>query len=107
MADIAFVLGNGESRKGISIGDLKQHGRVYACNGVYRTDRPDWLVAVDPKMMLEIAETDYMEKNKVYSNYNAHQYATSKSTVQSSTTYSKTPETTKKARMTPLFTAIG
>ena len=77
MADIAFVLGNGESRKGISIGDLKQHGRVYACNGVYRTDRPDWLVAVDPKMMLEIAETDYMEKNKVYSNYNAHQYKNS------------------------------
>ena len=37
MADIAFVLGNGESRKGISIGDLKQHGKVYACNGVYRT----------------------------------------------------------------------
>ena len=77
MSSIAFVLGNGESRKGISIGDLKQHGKVYACNGVYRTDRPDWLVAVDPKMMLEIAETDYMEKNKVYSNYNAHQYKNS------------------------------
>jgi hypothetical protein len=71
MSSIAFVLGNGESRKGIDINDLKQRGTVFACNGVYRTHQPDWLVAVDPKMMLEIAETDYVVNNKVYSNYNA------------------------------------
>ena len=51
MSDIAFVLGNGESRKGIQIEDLKKHGTVFACNGVYRTDTPDFLVAVDPKMV--------------------------------------------------------
>lgn len=67
---VAFVLGNGESRKGIQIEDLKKHGKVFACNGVYRNDRPDVLVAVDPKMMLEIAESDYMENNVVWSNYN-------------------------------------
>ena len=71
MSSIAFVLGNGESRRGIEINDLKQRGTVFACNGVYRTHQPDWLVAVDPKMMLEIAETDYVVNNKVYSNYNA------------------------------------
>ena len=71
MADIAFVLGNGESRRGIDIDDLKKHGTVFACNGVYRTHRPDFLVAVDPKMILEIAETDYMIHNKVWSNFNA------------------------------------
>tara|TARA_B100000900_G_C20346237_1_gene620340 strand:- start:140 stop:766 length:627 start_codon:yes stop_codon:yes gene_type:complete len=70
MSSIAFVLGNGESRKGIEINDLREKGSVFACNGVYRTHRPDWLVAVDPKMMLEIAETDYVVHNKVYSNYN-------------------------------------
>ena len=70
MSDIAFVLGNGESRKGIQIEDLKKHGKVYACNAVYRTDRPDFLVAVDPKMMFEIAESDYMIKNQVWSNFN-------------------------------------
>ena len=70
MSDIAFVLGNGESRKGIQIEDLKKHGKVYACNAVYRTDRPDFLVAVDPKMMLEIAESDDMMKNQVWSNCN-------------------------------------
>ena len=70
MSKVAFVLGNGESRKGIQIEDLKKHGTVFACNGVYRTDRPDFLVAVDPKMMMEIGESDYVIHNKVYSNYN-------------------------------------
>ena len=70
MSNIAFVLGNGESRRGIKIADLQKHGKVYACNAVYRTETPDVLVAVDPKMMLEIAKTDYMEKNVVWSNFN-------------------------------------
>ena len=74
MSNTAFVLGNGESRKGIKIADLKQHGTVFACNGVYRTEEPDYLVAVDPKMILEIAETDYPKTHEVWSNYN-HQYS--------------------------------
>tara|TARA_A100001011_G_C14241963_1_gene813657 strand:+ start:905 stop:1540 length:636 start_codon:yes stop_codon:yes gene_type:complete len=74
MSSIAFVLGNGESRRGIEINDLMNKGTVFACNGVYRTHRPHFLIAVDPKMILEIAETDYVIHNKVYSNYNA-QYA--------------------------------
>jgi len=71
MSSIAFVLGNGESRRGIDIDDLKEKGTVFACNGVYRTHRPHYLIAVDPKMILEIAESDYMIHNKVWSNYNA------------------------------------
>ena len=70
MAEVAFVLGNGQSRKGIDPNNLKEKGTVFACNAVYRTHQPHWLVAVDPKMMLEIAETDYVVHNKVYSNYN-------------------------------------
>ena len=70
MSSIAFVLGNGESRKGIEINDLKERGTVFACNGVYRTHRPDFLVAVDPKMILEIAESDYPVHNKGWSNFN-------------------------------------
>ena len=70
MSSIAFVLGNGESRRGIEINDLMEKGTVYACNAVFRTHQPHWIVAVDPKMMLEIAETDYVVNNKVYSNYN-------------------------------------
>ena len=71
MSSIAFVLGNGESRRGIDINDLKEKGPVYACNAVYRTHQPHWLIAVDPKMMLEIAETDYVVHNKLYSNFNS------------------------------------
>jgi hypothetical protein len=73
MSTTAFVLGNGESRRGIKIADLKPHGKVWACNGVYRTEEPDVLVAVDPKMILEIAETEYPVTHEVWSNYN-HQY---------------------------------
>jgi hypothetical protein len=71
MSSVAFVLGNGESRKDIEINDLKERGTVFACNGVYRTHQPHFLVAVDPKMVLEIAETDYHVHNKVWSNFNA------------------------------------
>ena len=73
MDNTAFVLGNGESRKGIKVSELKKHGTVFACNGVYRTERPDYLVAVDPKMIFEIGETDYPKNNQVWSNFN-HQY---------------------------------
>ena len=73
MSTTAFVLGNGESRRGIKIADLRPHGKVWACNGVYRTEEPDVLVAVDPKMLLEIAETEYPVTHEVWSNYN-HQY---------------------------------
>jgi hypothetical protein len=73
MTKTAFVLGNGESRQGIKIADLKPHGKVWACNGVYRTEEPDVLVAVDPKMILEIAETEYPVTHEVWSNWN-HQY---------------------------------
>lgn len=76
----AFVLGNGESRKGIKIADLQKHGKVYACNAVYRTETPDYLVAVDPKMILEICETDYPKNNPVWSNYN-HQYNSVKTAI--------------------------
>ena len=69
----AFVLGNGESRNGIKISDLQQHGKVFACNAVYRTETPDFLIAVDPKMINEIGESDYAVKNEVWSNFN-HQY---------------------------------
>jgi len=70
MSEVAFVLGNGESRKGIEINNLMEHGTVFACNGVFRTHQPHFLIAVDPKMLLEIGETDYVVHNKVYSNFN-------------------------------------
>ena len=67
---VAFVLGNGTSREGIDLSLLQQIGPVYACNAVYRTFTPDYLVAVDTKMVLEIAKAGYQLKNTVWTNYN-------------------------------------
>ncbi len=67
---VAFVLGNGISRKKINPFDLKQYGTIYGCNALYRTFAPDYLVAVDTKMIMEIQKTNYQHKNQVWSNPN-------------------------------------
>jgi hypothetical protein len=68
--NIAFVLGNGTSRKSIDLEKLKNIAKVYACNAVYRTFQPDYLVAVDVKMVLEINKAGYQHKNTVWTNPN-------------------------------------
>ena len=56
---VAFVIGNGTSRKDLELHSLKKYGKVYACNAVFRTFEPDYLVAVDVKMILEINHAKY------------------------------------------------
>lgn len=63
---IAFVLGNGLSRKGIGLNDLKQRGKVYGCNALYREFTPDVLVATDKPIATRIQEIGYPAKNKFY-----------------------------------------
>lgn len=67
---IAFVLGNGVSRRCIDPACLKTYGKVYACNAIYRSFSPDYLVAVDVKMIIEIAEFGYQKNNEVWTNPN-------------------------------------
>ena len=69
-SEISFVLGNGTSRKSINPNILKNHGTVYGCNALYRTFTPDYLVAVDLKMILEINKSGYQHTNKVWTNPN-------------------------------------
>jgi len=66
----AFVLGNGTSRKTIALTSLRDHGKVYGCNALYRTFAPDYLVAVDVKMILEINKAGYQNHNEVWTNPN-------------------------------------
>lgn len=66
----SFVLGNGVSRKPVDLEKLKEKGKIYACNAVYRTFNPDYLVAVDVKMILEINKAGYQHKNEVWTNPN-------------------------------------
>lgn len=64
----SFVLGNGKSRLQITYEELKPHGKIYACNAVYREFSPDYLIAVDPKMIIEINQTGYQLQNQVWTN---------------------------------------
>ena len=70
MKKIAFVLGNGTSRKSIDLNQLKEHGTVYGCNALYREFEPDYLVAVDAKMILEINKAGYQHDHSVWTNRN-------------------------------------
>ena len=67
---VAFVIGNGESRKDIDLYPLKNYGKLYACNAVYRHFQPDYLVAVDVKMILEINQHKWQMENSVWTNPN-------------------------------------
>lgn len=70
MSNIAFVLGNGTSRSSINLPQLKEKGTVYGCNALYREFKPDYLVAVDTKMILEINKSGYQHSNQVWTNPN-------------------------------------
>ena len=64
------MLGNGTSRKSIDLTQLKEQGTVYGCNALYREFDPDYLVAVDTKMILEINKAGYQHNHAVWTNPN-------------------------------------
>jgi hypothetical protein len=72
----AFVLGNGTSRLAIDPNELKKIGSIYACNAIYRDFTPDYLIAVDYKMVVELVENKVYETTEIWSNYNTryHKY---------------------------------
>lgn len=63
---IAFVLGNGISRKGIPLDDLSQQGFLYGCNALYREFTPWVLVATDTPIATAIQDTGYAKTNRFY-----------------------------------------
>jgi hypothetical protein len=69
-SNIAFVVGNGLSRKPIDLFLLKAAGKVYGCNALYREFEPDYLVAVDTKMIIEIHKAGYQRDHEVWTNPN-------------------------------------
>lgn len=64
------MLGNGTSRKLINLNQLKDKGTVYGCNALYREFDPNFLVAVDTKMVLEINKAGYQHSHSVWTNPN-------------------------------------
>lgn len=67
---VAFVLGNGVSRSDIDPAMLKRFGKIYGCNALYRSFAPDYLIAVDIKMIKEITATGYHLSHTVWTNPN-------------------------------------
>jgi hypothetical protein len=62
----AFVLGNGISRQGIDLDQLRPLGTIYGCNGLYREFTPDVLVATDRPIATAIQESGYAQTNEFY-----------------------------------------
>jgi len=68
--EVAFVIGNGSSRSEIPLEHLKSYGTIYGCNAMYREFEPDYLVAVDTKMIIEINKAGYQKNHEVWTNPN-------------------------------------
>jgi hypothetical protein len=67
-----FVFGNGRTRLNIDFNEVRPYGLIYACNAVYREFKPDFLIAVDKKMVEEISKTDYQLQHEVYTYNNIY-----------------------------------
>ena len=63
---IAFVLGNGISRQHVNLAHLKNSGRLYGCNALYREFTPDVLVATDRPIAEAIQKSGYSLTNCFY-----------------------------------------
>ncbi len=61
-----FCIGNGESRKDFDLHKLREHGKIYGCNGLYRDFTPDILLAMDYNICHEIYRSGYAFDNPVY-----------------------------------------
>ena len=64
--DVAFVLGNGISRRGLPLDDMSKRGHIYGCNALFRDYAPKVLVATDKPIALHIEETGYPKNNTFY-----------------------------------------
>jgi hypothetical protein len=63
---IAFVLGNGVSRRNIDLSILQAIGPIYGCNALYREFTPNALIATDRPISEEIQNSGYSLKNRFY-----------------------------------------
>ena len=66
----AFVIGNGVSRQCLNLRSLTNKGITYGCNAQYREFEPNYLIAVDVKMVNEIIEAGYHKKHQLWTNPN-------------------------------------
>lgn len=56
---IAFVIGNGPSRKDVDLHTLDTYGITFGCNALYREYFPRYLIAMDDKIITEIEHSKF------------------------------------------------
>jgi len=62
MTEVGFAIGNGMSREGWDLEQLRGHGTIVGCNWLYRDFSPDIIVALDAEPRREIAKIPYPEQ---------------------------------------------
>ena len=62
----AFVLGNGVSRLLVDLNQLKQRGKIYGCNALYREFAPDVLISTDRGIAHTIQNSGYAQNHTMY-----------------------------------------
>lgn len=67
----AVVIGNGISRLDFNLSELKKSNvkkriQTYGCNALYKDFTPDFLICTRPKIIKEVAQSDYSNTNVVY-----------------------------------------
>jgi hypothetical protein len=70
--NIAFVLGNGQSRLGLDLHSLRPCGKIFGCNALYRDFAPDVLIATDPGISKEIENSGYPEYHEFFTRKPQH-----------------------------------
>jgi hypothetical protein len=58
----AYCIGNGPSRKGFDLSNLKATGQTYGCNALYRDFIPDFIFSVDSDITISMCEDKVYEK---------------------------------------------
>ena len=61
-----FLIGNGESRRDFNLQNLRQYGKIYGCNALYRDFLPDALISVDHGIMHEVYHAGVAQKIPCY-----------------------------------------
>ena len=62
----AYMIGNGESRKGFDLSRLRNTGKIFGCNALHREFLPDVLTAVDHGIMHEVYHAGVAQKIPCY-----------------------------------------
>jgi hypothetical protein len=61
----SFVIANGTSRKNFDLNQIKDKGKTYGCNALYRDFTPDYIGAIDRPMVDEMVREGAWQNSKM------------------------------------------